>query len=70
MKYDKLFGQLNKKKAEKINNKPIFSEYWLRVLTNNKMTKDFIAETDRETLKHLKNLSFIKLEDGNVLSLP
>ena len=69
LKYDKIFSQINQKKSDKIKTKPIFSEYWLRVLSNNKLTKDFIAEADRECLKHLKNLSSAKLDDGNVKEL-
>jgi hypothetical protein len=66
LKYDKIMNDLHRKKNEKMQTKEVFSEYWIRVLTNNKMTKEFISEEDKPVLSHLKNLTSIKLEDGNV----
>jgi hypothetical protein len=67
LKYDRLMGEINNKKSEGIKHKEIFSEYWLRVLSNNKITKDFIAESDKEALKTLINIRSEKLEDANVI---
>lgn len=67
LKYDKILGDLTEKKVAKISeNKDLFSNFWLRVLSNHKITKDFIAEEDKDVLKHLKGLKSHKLEDGNV----
>jgi hypothetical protein len=67
-KYDKILRDFNVKRNEKIQSKKIFEEFWLRVLANNKLIKDYITEKDRDVLKYLKNISTIKLEDGNVKS--
>jgi hypothetical protein len=67
IKYDQKYQDINKRKNDLIQNNEIFSEYWLRVLTNNKLINDFITAEDREVLKHLKNVSYLKFEDGNVI---
>ena len=66
LKYDKLLGNVTEEKRETMNNKQIFSEYWLRVLSNHKIIKDFITEEDKDALRHLTHLKSEKLEDGNV----
>lgn len=67
LKYDNKYQEIIERKQNLIlENKAIFEEYWLRVLTNNKLINDFISDEDRKVLKHLKNLSYSKLDDGNV----
>jgi hypothetical protein len=69
LKYDKLLVEVSQRKIAKMSeNKDLFNNYWLRVLSNHKITKDFIAEDDKEALKHLKNIKSVKLDDGNVFS--
>jgi hypothetical protein len=66
LKYDKVLREFNVKRNNNIQGKGIFSDFWLRVLGNNKLIKDFISDTDRDVLKHLRNITSMKLEDGNV----
>ena len=66
LKYDKVLREFNVKRNNNIQGKEVFSDFWLRVLGNNKLIKDFISDNDRDVLKHLKNISSMKLEDGNV----
>jgi hypothetical protein len=66
LKYDKLLGEVTDKKQEAIKNKDLFSDYWLRVLSNHKIIKEFISEEDKSVLKYLKHIKTEKLEDGNV----
>jgi len=66
LKYDKLLCEVTQKKIEKMESKETFSNFWLRVLSNHKIIKEFIAEEDKEALKYLNNLKSEKLEDGNV----
>jgi hypothetical protein len=61
-------SDLSRRKSEEINAKnETFENFWLRVLTNNKIINDFISEEDKDVLKHLTNVSYTKLEDGNVI---
>ncbi len=66
LKYDKILGDVTEKKKETIDNNELFSDYWLRCLSNHKIIKEFIAEEDKDLMKHLKHLKSEKLEDGNV----
>jgi hypothetical protein len=66
LKYDRVLREFNVKRNSKLQNKEVFSDFWMRVLGNNKLIKDLITECDRDVLKHLKNISSMKLEDGNV----
>lgn len=66
LKYDKVLREFNVRRNNNIQGKGVFSNFWLRVLGNNKLIKDFISDTDRDALKHLINISSMKLEDGNV----
>jgi hypothetical protein len=66
LKYDKLLGKVTEKKQQAIKNDELFSDYWLRVLSNHKIIKEFISEEDKDALKHLKCIKSEKLEDGNV----
>lgn len=68
LKYDKILIDFNAKRNEKIKSQNVFEDFWLRVLGNNKLIKDYISENDKDVLKHLKNISSMKLEDGNVKS--
>jgi hypothetical protein len=70
LKYDQLLRNVCDKKAAKLNeDKSLFENYWLRALSNHKITKDFIAEEDKDALKYLKNVKSIKLENANVIKL-
>ncbi len=66
LKFDKLLCGVSEKKNNYLKDKPLFSHYWLRVFSNHKMLKDFIAEDDKDVLKCLFNLRSEKLQDGNV----
>lgn len=67
IKYDTMLqGVFAKRKAAVADNKELYSEFWLRVLTNHKIIKDFINEEDKDALKYLTDLSYTKLEDANV----
>jgi hypothetical protein len=49
-----------------VKNKELYKEFWLRVLSNHKLLKDFIADEDKDVLKHLTDISYKKLDDGMV----
>jgi len=66
MKYDALIQNIYNKRKQKIDDAKDYPDFWLRVLSNHKITKDFINEADKKVLKHLKDLRFSKLNDGNV----
>jgi hypothetical protein len=70
LQYDKEMKKLYEKRTETINqnnnNNNLYSEFWLRVLCNHKIIKDFISEEDKKVLKHLRNITYDKFEDGNV----
>lgn len=69
LKYDKILGGITERKSAKIaENKELFSNYWMRVLSNHKITKEFIADEDKQVLNHLTGLRSVKLEDGNVIN--
>ena len=66
LKYDSLLQNIFNKRKQKIAEAKSYPDFWLRVLSNHKITKDFINETDKQVLKYLKDLRYVKLEDGNV----
>jgi len=66
LKYDKILSGVTDKKKSAIDNKELFADYWLRVFSNHKIVKEFVAPEDKDLLKHLKNLKSEKLDDGNV----
>jgi len=66
LKYDNLLQNIYKKRKEKIEEAKSYPDFWLRVLSNHKITKDFINEADKPVLRFLKDLRYEKLEDGNV----
>lgn len=66
MKYEALLQNVYKKRKQKIAEAKSYSDFWLRVLSNHKIIKDFINETDRGVLKHLKDLRYEKSQEGNV----
>jgi hypothetical protein len=39
----------------------------MRVISNHKILKEFIAEEDKAALKHLVDVRYVKLDDGNVI---
>lgn len=53
-------------RKSKTSNCPLFADFWLRVLTNHKIFKDFVNEEDREALKHLIDIRSEKLNNGSV----
>ena len=55
-----------KKRSEKIQETKSYPDFWLRVLSSHKITKDFINSEDKPVLKHLKDVRYTKLEDGTV----
>lgn len=69
LKFDlKIKDCISKRNAAIISYKSdLYEEFWLRVLTNHKVINTMISESDREALKHLKNVSYTKLDDGNVI---
>ncbi len=69
LKYDKILAGVTDKKKEAMNGKELFADYWLRVFSNHKIVKEFVAAEDKDLLKHLKNLKSEKLEDGNSFKL-
>ncbi len=66
MKYDSLLQNIYNRRKQKIAEAKSYPDFWLRVLSNHKITKDFINEADKAVLKHLKDLRYEKLQDGNV----
>ena len=69
LKYDKILGAVTDKKKEAMKSREIFADYWLRVFSNHKIVKEFVAPEDKDLLKHLRNLKSEKLDDGNVINL-
>jgi len=68
LKYDKLFQKVLEKRSQKIYESKNYPDFWLRVLTNHKIVKDFISEEDKNILKHLKDVKCAKLDDGLVFN--
>jgi len=66
LKYDSLLQNIYTKRKQKIEEAKSYPDFWYRVLSNHKITKDFINEVDKPVLKHLKDLRYSKLDDGNV----
>lgn len=46
---------------------PVYNDFWMRVMTNHKVLNRMISDQDRESLKYIRNITYVKLEDGNVL---
>ena len=66
LKYDKLVQNVYQKRHTKIQECKSYPDFWLRVLSNHRIIKDFISEEDKDILKHLIDIRYIKLEDGLV----
>lgn len=66
LKFDKLLNEKYSKRNEYIASNSKLVDYWLGVLSNHKIIKDYIGEKDIEALKYLEGISAEKLEDGNV----
>ena len=54
------------KRKLKTNKSTLFNDFWLRVLTNHKIFKDFVNEEDRAALKYLTDIRTEKLNNGLV----
>lgn len=68
LKYDQILNDLIRKRNNLIQSSTLKNkEFWLRALSNHKVTKGLITESDKDALKHLKNVSCNKSEDKNVL---
>jgi hypothetical protein len=52
-----------KKNIENLNDYP---DFWLRVLSNHRIVKDFINDEDKKVLNYLKDIRYEKYEDGMV----
>jgi hypothetical protein len=67
LKYDAMMSGVFEKRNKKIqSNSDLYQDFWLRVLTNHKLVKDFVSEDDKPVLKSLKEIRYHKLSDGNV----
>jgi len=58
----------NRNKIIKESKREVYSDFWLRVLTNHKFIKEFITENDRDSLKFIQDITYNKLDDGNVIN--
>ena len=67
LKYDQLLQGVYEKRKNNIKNKELYSDFWLRVISNHKFLKDFISDEDKPVLKHLIDVRYVKLDDGNVI---
>jgi hypothetical protein len=66
LKYDKILQGVYEKRKQNIGQKELYGEFWMRVISNHKILKDFIGEEDKPLLKHLIDVRYVKLDDGNV----
>ena len=66
LKYDKLIQKVYDKRTQKIKESQNYPDFWLRVLSNHKIIRDFISDEDKNVLKHLKDVRCSKLDDGLV----
>jgi hypothetical protein len=77
LKYEKKMAEVllkvkycdNCQRKSKTTSSALFSEFWLRVLTNHKIMKDFVTEEDRTILKYLVDVRTEKLSDAFVKCL-
>jgi len=67
LKYDKLIQKVYAKRSQNIKESSAYPDFWLRVLSNHKIIRDFISEEDKKALKHLKDVRCAKLDDGLVM---
>ena len=66
VKYDAVLQNVFQKRKQKIEEAKSYPDFWLRVLANHTVTKDFINEADKSVLKYLKDISYSKTENDNV----
>lgn len=66
LKFDKILCENHNKRNNTVVSNPKLNSYWLGVLSNHKIIKDFISDDDVDALKYLRSVSYKKLEDGNV----
>jgi hypothetical protein len=67
--YDKILQNIFEKRNKKIQEAKSYPDFWLRVLSNHSVTKDFINEEDKSVLKYLKDIRYIKSDIDNVIIL-
>lgn len=70
LKFDKELNLVLKARNEeisKLSSSQLYSDFWLRVLTNHKVINTMVNERDYEALKQLEDISYVKLDDGNVI---
>ncbi len=67
IEYDKILQNIFEKRDKKIKEAKSYPDFWLRVLSNHSVTKDFINEEDKSVLKFLKDIRFIKSNKDNVI---
>ena len=69
LKYDqKIHNIINLRNQKMLESKnPVYNDFWMRVMTNHKVLNRMISDQDRESLKYIRNITYVKLEDGNVL---
>jgi len=68
LKYDqKIHEVINLRNTKMLESKnPVYNDFWMRVMTNHKVLNKMISDQDRESLKYIRNITYVKLEDGNV----
>jgi hypothetical protein len=67
--YDKILQNIFEKRNKRIQEAKSYPDFWLRVLSNHSVTKDFINEEDKSVLKYLKDIRYIKSDIDNVIIL-
>ena len=66
MQYDNVLQKIFEKRKQKIQEAKSCPDFWLRVLANHSVTKDFINEEDKSVLKFLIDIRYVKSEKDNV----
>jgi hypothetical protein len=68
LKFDLQINSVISTRNEKMkeNKSGVYTDFWLRVLTNHKILNNMITDKDRESLKFISDIRYEKLDDGNV----
>lgn len=66
VQYDNLLQNIFEKRNQKIQAAKSYPDFWLRVLSNHMVIKDFINEEDKKVLKFLRDLRYKKSDKDNV----
>lgn len=66
MKYDKKIQEKLKERKERAKT---MKHFWLNALSNHRLFKDFISHDDIDVLRYLEDVSYNKIEDGNVSNI-